>query len=169
MPGNYPTSYKTARKATLFTQEQAAELLAVSVESLKAYEQGVRLPPNEVVRGMAELYNAPWLTLAHILEISEGLGVFPREIVIRELPASVLALTNRHRRIDADLQGLMQIAEDGVVDTGEQTAWTEISAHILDMIAAGFQVLYAKCEKKRRAARMGVIRTAQVRGLRRER
>lgn len=36
----YPNLYQRARKATYFSQEEAAELLGLSAESMKQYESG---------------------------------------------------------------------------------------------------------------------------------
>lgn len=143
MPGNDPTIYKKARKTTHFTQEEAAEALGLSVESLKAYEQGGRTPPNPAVERMARLYGTPWLRLAHLLEISQDLGVLPEEIPVRDLPASALALFNRDAQLSPSCRRLLLIAEDGVVDDGELADFQRISAQILAVVAAGLQVLYA--------------------------
>lgn len=143
MPGNDPTIYKKARKTTHFTQEEAAEALGISVESLKAYEQGGRMPPNPAVERMSRLYGTPWLKLAHLLELSRDLGVLPEEIPVRDLPASALALFNRDVQLSPSCRRLLLIAEDGVVDDGELADFRQISAHILAMVAAGLQVLYA--------------------------
>lgn len=48
MPEEYRNIYKSARKARGYTQESAAERLGISVESLRAYETGQRVPPTEV-------------------------------------------------------------------------------------------------------------------------
>lgn len=40
MADRYPSIYQRARKDACLTQEQAAELLSVSVETVKAWEQG---------------------------------------------------------------------------------------------------------------------------------
>ena len=61
----YPNLYQRARKATYFSQEEAAELLGLSAESMKQYESGRRTPSDDTVHRMAELYNLPWLELEH--------------------------------------------------------------------------------------------------------
>ena len=61
----YPNLYQRARKATYFSQEEAAELLGLSAESMKHYENGRRTPSDDTVHRMAELYNLPWLELEH--------------------------------------------------------------------------------------------------------
>ena len=52
MPEEYRNIYKICRKSAGFTQEAAAERLGISVESLRAYETGQRVPPDEVVETM---------------------------------------------------------------------------------------------------------------------
>ena len=56
MPEEYRNIYKICRKSAGFTQEAAAERLGISVESLRAYETGQRVPPDEVVETMSDLY-----------------------------------------------------------------------------------------------------------------
>ena len=58
--------YKTCRKAAGLTQEAAAERLGISVESLRAYETGQRVPPDEVVEAMSDLYNTLHLIVRHV-------------------------------------------------------------------------------------------------------
>lgn len=65
MPEEYRNIYKICRKSAGFTQEAAAERLGISVESLRAYETGQRVPPDEVVETMSDLYNALHLIVRH--------------------------------------------------------------------------------------------------------
>ena len=68
MPEEYRNIYKICRKSAGFTQEAAAERLGISVESLRAYETGQRVPPDEVVETMSDLYNALHLIVRHVRE-----------------------------------------------------------------------------------------------------
>ena len=56
MPEEYRNIYKNARRAAGFTQESAAEQLGISVESLRAYETGQRIPRDEIKLKLAEYY-----------------------------------------------------------------------------------------------------------------
>ena len=71
MPDDCRNIYKICRKSAGLTQEAAAERLGISVESLRAYETGQRIPPNQVVRLMAILYNAVYLALQHLQETDD--------------------------------------------------------------------------------------------------
>lgn len=58
--------YKAARRESGYTQEAAAEVIAVSVESIRAYENGYRTPPNDIVERMAQYYHTPHLIYADL-------------------------------------------------------------------------------------------------------
>ena len=58
--------YQTARKAAGLTQEAAAERLAVSDTSIRAYESGERLPGDDIVARMCAVYNVQYLGLQHL-------------------------------------------------------------------------------------------------------
>ena len=64
----YPNIYQRGRKTTLLTQEEAAERLGISPETLKRYEGGRLTPPDETVARMCEIYGVGWLALEHAKE-----------------------------------------------------------------------------------------------------
>lgn len=143
MPGNGTNIYQKARKEAQMTQEQAAEALYISEKTVKAWERGERVPDNTTVSRMAALYGTPWLALEHALETAEPLGILPEGITLQGLPTAVLRLINKATALADGYRRLMQIAEDGIIDETEQPDFAEISEDIRDVIAAGFQVLYA--------------------------
>lgn len=57
--------YKNARKSAGFTQEKASQLLNVSVDSLRDYEQSQRPVPSDVASAMCDVYQAPYLAVQH--------------------------------------------------------------------------------------------------------
>ena len=119
----YPNLYQRARKATYFSQEEAAELLGLSAESMKQYESGRRTPSDDTVHRMAELYNLPWLELEHA-KATDRLGVLP-DVHIQPLPTASITLANRFRRASDQIYTLLEIA-------------------------AAYQVIYADGAKKER-------------------
>ena len=88
---NGPNIYQAARKEICLTQEQAAERLEVSETTVKAWEQGARVPDNETVARMAELYGTPWLALEHLKQAGGALGVLP-EVTVQSLPTAAITL-----------------------------------------------------------------------------
>lgn len=145
MPGEYPTMYQRARKESpeCYTQEQAAELLYVSEKTMKAWEQGQRMPDNGTVARMAELYGTPWLALEHALETAEPLGVLPEGVCLKDLAQAVLGYAEAIWAEADRLRPLMRIAADNVVDDSERIEFQELCAGIRTTMAAGYQVLYA--------------------------
>lgn len=143
MADRYPSIYQRARKEACLTQEQAAEALSVSVETVKAWEQSQRVPRPEDVERMQALYGTPWLGLEYTRATCGGLGVLP-ELRLQGLPTAVLQLINRATALADDYRRLMLISEDGVIDETEAPEFQRIAQSIHEVIAAGYEVLYAE-------------------------
>ena len=141
MPENYMNIYQKARRTARLTQEQAAELLDISVESVKAYETDQRLPGNLTVVRMARIYDAPWLALEHLVAISGPLGVLP-EVRVQSLPTAVISLINRAADFREHHRQLLRIAEDGVIDESERALFEDITGELEELIAAAYSVIY---------------------------
>lgn len=150
MPGNYINIYQSARRAARLTQEQAAELLDISVESVKAYELGGRLPPNLMVVRMVQAYEAPWLALEHLQVTAAPLGVLP-EVRVQSLPTAVIALINRAADFKDHHRQLLRIAEDGVIDEEERPIFEDIAGELEGLISAAYSVIYPVEEQKKTA------------------
>ena len=151
MPGEYLNPYQKARKTTCLTQEQAAERLGLSAESLKQYELGKRVPANAVLWQMVQIYDTSWLALEHLRDTSEALGVLP-EVTVQSLPTAAIQLINRvldfadrHR----DRQ-LLRIAEDGVIDDAERPEFDDIVRDLDGIVGAALQVKFTPGIKKGR-------------------
>lgn len=157
--------YQTARKKTRFTQEQAAERLGLSAESMKQYEGGRRRPPDEVVGRMVELYGTPELALAHSEE-TDTLGVLP-PVTITPLPMASIALRNRLHDATGRLDALLRIAEDGRIDETERPEFDEIVTELRSTMAAIYQVIYSPEGAKKERPEAGTSKRS-VQGLRRE-
>ena len=143
MPEAYTTIYQKARKTTPLTQEQAAEQLDLSVESVKAYELGGRLPPNATVARMVQIYGTPWLAMEHLLATETPLEVLP-PVRVQGLPTATLFLIDKATALSDEYRKLVQIAADGQIDETEAQDFEAIKAAILDVIQAGYQVLYTE-------------------------
>lgn len=144
----YPNIYQRGRKTTLLTQEEAAERLHISPETLKRYEGGRLTPPDETVARMCEVYGVRWLALEHA-KATDRLGILP-ELEPKPLPMATISLTNRLRDAADRLAGLLRIAEDGVIDDAERPEFDNIVQELRETIAAAYQVIYADGAKKER-------------------
>ena len=140
MAALYPNIYQRGRKSTLLTQEEAAERLHISPETLKRYEGGRLTPPDETVAQMCEVYGARWLALEHA-KATDRLGILP-EVEPKPLPMATISLTNRLRDAADRLAGLLRIAEDGVIDDEERPEFLAVTAELTDIIKAALALMY---------------------------
>ena len=140
---NGPNIYQAARKESCLTQEHAAERLDVSETTVKAWEQGARVPDNETVAQMAELYGTLWLALEHLRQAGGALGVLP-EVTVQSLPTAAITLISRvldfaERHRDRQL---LRIAEDGVIDETERPDFDDIVRDLDGIVGAALQVKF---------------------------
>lgn len=122
MPGEYRNIYQTARKAAGLTQEAAAEQLAVSVESLRAYENGYRVPPNDVVARMVICYDKQYLAIQHLLGTNPLAAQVIPEIKQKSLETIALQFYLRMKRFEErhGVNRIMEICEDGMISPDER-------------------------------------------------
>lgn len=146
MPRDNGNIYQAARKAAGLTQEAAAERLAVSVESMRAYETGLRLPGDDVVTRMMAVYDAQYLGAQHLQckpwllpECVMMAKPEPLPVAVIKLVRRVMAFAEAHRS-----DQLMEIAEDGVISEGERDLFDEIAGELGDIVQAALALEYAK-------------------------
>ena len=146
MPEECRNIYKTCRKAAGFTQEAAAERLGISVESLRAYESGQRIPPNEVVELMVILYNAQHLAYQHLRETNAMYGRVVPEVPQCSVLEASAKLTNRiYAFADSHAdRRLMRMAEDNVIDPVERPEFDAILEELQEIVEAALALRCAK-------------------------
>ena len=146
MPEECRNIYKTSRKAAGLTQESAAERLGISVESLRAYEGGQRIPPNEVVELMVILYNAQHLAYQHLRETNAMYGRVVPEVPLCSVLEASARLTNRiYAFADSHAdRRLMRMAEDNVIDPVERPEFDAILEELQEIVEAALALRCAK-------------------------
>ena len=127
--------YKKPREIAGYSQERAAELLDISVESLRAYETGRRVPPGEVVVRMMDLYNCQYLAVSH-LRSSEACASFLPDVKLQDLPTAIL-------RLQKELNDFLDITCDGVISPEERPRWERVLKELDDVSAAIMAVKFA--------------------------
>lgn len=134
--------YQTARKAAGYTQEAAAERLALSVESIRAYETGVRVPGNDTVERMVEVYNAQHLAYQHLKATNALMSRVVPALEERSLTEAAVRLVNRMNRMIRTDAGrrLLEITEDGEVTGDEVVDVKEIAADLQELIKAAMEM-----------------------------
>lgn len=142
MPNDKQNIYKIARKAAGLTQEKAAELLPVSVRSLRDYEEGQRIPGNDIVERMCVIYNAQHLAYQHLHETNSLMDRVVPVLEPRGLMELAIRLYNRMEKLDRSgaLRRIMAIADDGTIDANERPEFEAIMEDITDLLTAGMEL-----------------------------
>ena len=123
MEQEYRNIYRRARTAAGLTQERWAEILGISVDSVKAYEAGKTIPPDEIALGMSEAAGQQIYCYWHLLNKSRVAGQILQEVERRTLPEAVLTLLVRVQDFQrGGLQDLLRLAADGKIDQTETLA-----------------------------------------------
>lgn len=144
MPKDSRNIYQISRESTGLTQEKAAELLNVGVRTLSAYELNERVPPNDVVKNMIAIYNAPYLALQHIHACDDVARTVIPEIELRELPIAILKLLKELNEFVSCRDDLVSITSDGRISPEELPRWNEILKELEDVVSAAMSVKFAK-------------------------
>lgn len=146
MYNNDRNIYKIARKARGITQEKAAEKLGISVESIRAYENGMRTPPDEVVDLMVICYDSQLLGLQHLRSSAEMARSIIPEVRSMDLPVAAMRLINRIYQFADNHRdrALMRITEDGIIDQDERKEFDAITVELEDIIQAALEL---RCSK----------------------
>lgn len=138
--------YQTARRAAGLTQEAAAERLGISVESIRAYETGIRIPPMEVADLMVDCYDSQMLAVQHLRASAAMARELLPEVQPVRLPEAVMELVDhiyefadRHRDRD-----LIRIAKDGVIDEGERPEFDDIIRELEGLVQAAMALRCAE-------------------------
>jgi len=135
--------YQVARKSAGLTQDNAAELLHISVRSLGAYENGETIPPDDVVCNMIEVYQARYLGYMHLKQSTEVGRRFLPDLDISDLAKSVLRLQKEVGDLKHINSDMIEIACDGAVEESEKDRWKSITKEINEMAGAALAVSFS--------------------------
>ncbi|NFO15203.1 helix-turn-helix domain-containing protein [Clostridium botulinum] len=144
MVQEYRNIYQIARESTGLTQERACELLDVSVDSVRAYEGGKRVPPDRVVIKMIEIYNAQYLAYQHLKTSAEVGQKYLPNIEIKELPLAMLRLQKEVSDFIKLKDEMIEITCDGIIDDEEKPRWAKIMKELDDVVEAIMALKFAK-------------------------
>jgi transcriptional regulator with XRE-family HTH domain len=139
--------YRTARNITGMTQEQAAEMLYVSVRSLAEYEAGRIIPGDDTVCRMIEIYNTPWLGYEHLRYASEVGKRYLPCVDLTDFAKSVLRLQKETGDLENIKSEMIDIACDGRVNDHEKERWEKVKKEIFEMAGAALAVMFCQKEK----------------------
>lgn len=147
----YRNIYQIPRAAKGLTQEKAAELIDVSVESIRAYESGRVVPPTSVVLRMIEVYEYQVLALQHLKHSNDIANVLlPDFRDGTTLSEAVLSLMEAIDDFDSIVRDLRSIAKDNVIDENERPRYDRALEVLQKASSAIMAVRFADTKKGRK-------------------
>ena len=138
----YRNIYQLARESAGYTQEKSAEILGISVESLRSYECDKRTPTDKTVLKMIEIYDTQYLAYQHLKRAD--LGEYIPEISLVNLPSAILKLLNSVNCFLKRKDELIEISADGVIDESEVLSYKEILKDLDDITNAVMTLKFVK-------------------------
>lgn len=136
--------YQAAREETGLTQEKSAELLNISVDSLRAYEGEKRIPPDDVILQMIEIYKVDYLAYQHMKYKSEVGNKYLPNIEIVSLPIAVIKLQKSVLELNKLTESLLAISEDGKISDDEIPCWNGILDKVDKVLEAIISLKFSK-------------------------
>ena len=144
MSQEYRNIYQIAREATGITQEKAAELIDVSVESIRAYETDRRIPPDKTVIKMIEIYGCQYLAYQHLKTSAEVGQKYMPNIELKDLPTAILKLQKEVTDFIKCRDELVDITCDGIINETERPRYDVILRELDDVVAAIMTVKFSQ-------------------------
>lgn len=130
--------YAESRINAKITQEKAAELLNLSVDSVRAYEKGRSIPSNETVEIMGEVFNDADLYHNHLSIKSNGYIPFLEDESIANIAIKFMLQDKDMEEIKEDF---LEIAKDGKVDKDEMHYWDNIKKEAREALELCFAII----------------------------
>lgn len=128
------------REAAGFTQEQAAELLHVSVRTVGAYENGEYMPHDDTVDMMVVTYNAPELGYHYLSRVLRtGRRLLP-ETCAGGAAATATQFRRSIRQVSSAADALDDICADDTITANEKKPLAKCLGKIRELAAACMNV-----------------------------
>ena len=133
--------YQVARETAGYTQDKAAELLDLSVESVRAYENDKTLPNPNTVLKMVYIYGVHHLSYQH-LEKMDKFDALPT-LNIRSIEGASLGYKKQSSDVDKMWGEYLDIIHDGIITEDEIPVARRFLREIEEELAAAITVKYA--------------------------
>lgn len=130
-----------ARKTARLTQEEAAERLGVSTRSIAHYE-GERIPPDEMVAAMVQLYHAPALGYMYLSQESATGRMLLPKVSIVGASNGALRLRVKMRQASSMQETLDELCLDDKITQDEESDFKRCLDKLDGLLSA---ILGMKC------------------------
>lgn len=136
--------YRIGRDLAGMTQERWAEAIGCSVESVRLYETGRSLPPDELVITMVEVSGHHALGYWHLLQRSRMAAKLLPETQDIPLPQAALQLLVAINEFATMHSDLMRVAADGRITADEELEWEGITRRLDGVVKAALQLKFSE-------------------------
>lgn len=137
--------YKNARLKAELKREPVAEELHIDVRTLDKYESlDGRIPPDEIVKKMCELYNNKYLAYLHIKQ--SPLGEFLPDLEPTTFEGATLTMVSSLNAVNGTVNQIIKIASDGKVNDWEKTDWEKCCKKITSLAGSILSMNFADKE-----------------------
>lgn len=114
-----------ARKSAGYTQEQASELLDISVRTLAKYEANQVKPTIDKMNDIVEIYGSEYIGYQYLLTYKLGQKLLA-PIESKSFSETVLSFITNIKKSNKCIDDLIEIGADGKVDKKEQPKYKQI-------------------------------------------
>jgi transcriptional regulator with XRE-family HTH domain len=143
---DYRNIYQTGRENAGLTQEAVAELLDISVESVRAYESGLRVPKNKLVENMAITFRTEWLLIEHLLSDEVAGKHLPRPMIEFTLSQAALWFLKELESSRTQTTKLISLTCANELEGEQQAEFESLMQELFSLAAAVLTLRF--CDKK---------------------
>ena len=143
------TIYEAARFNAGLKREDAAELLKVSYESVRDFENGKTVPHSSYVVEMMKIYQSPWLGWMYLKETNEVAKACLPDIELQDLSTALLMIQRETAHIKNVMPDMVEACSDGQITDDEQDKHERGITEIKHWIAAGLAYIFAPLVKQK--------------------
>ena len=141
--------YQTVREACGITQERAAELIGLSVESIRGYETERRIPSDDTVIKMVDIYDANYLAYQHLKYKTQVGNVVLPDLNSATLPEAALQWVHEINDCMEYQASIIEIAMDGKIDDQEKDVWEHAMEKCRELCRAYFALQFVNKKKEK--------------------
>ena len=131
-----------ARKEHRLSQQEACECIGISDPStLSKFENGVKVPSEEIVVRMVEVYQDPFIGYMYLRECTSVGRMLLPDIITSDLDNLTLRFQKEYNDILKIRTDMIEIACDNVVHEYEEERWLEVRKEIAELASVSLPLV----------------------------
>ena len=116
-----------ARKEHRLSQQEACALLEISDPStLSKFENGVKIPSEDIVVRMLSVYDDPFIGYMYLKECTQIGEMLLPNVLLSELDNLALNFQNEFEDVSSIRRDILAMARDNVIDEDEKSQWNGV-------------------------------------------